>query len=170
MRNFAMEEPPRVGSLAERVRQYAGVLGDGLDLSKCMTVQRASDITPQPIDWLWPGRLARGKMTLMGGDPGRSKSQLASAIAAIISRGVTGLAMKGLHWTVENTIDTHEHMVIRNEVSQRPSDQQLQLIPLLAPQHAAPRRSRISSGNGISPPGLYQRPHSGRTTHDRKDR
>ena len=39
---------------------------------------------------------------------------------------------------VENTINAHEHMVIGNELSQRASNEQFQLIPLLAPQHVAP--------------------------------
>jgi putative DNA primase/helicase len=37
---------------------------------------RVSDIEPQPIDWLWEGRLARGKLTLIAGDPGLGKSQI----------------------------------------------------------------------------------------------
>jgi hypothetical protein len=32
----------------------------------------------------------------------------------------------------------HEYMVVRNKLSQRPSDEQLQLTPFLAPKHAAP--------------------------------
>ena len=45
---------------------------------------------------------------------------------------------------VEHTIDAHEHMVIRNELSQRASDEQLQLIPLLASQHGPPPPDRES--------------------------
>ena len=39
---------------------------------------------------------------------------------------------------VENAINPHQHMVVRNELPQRPSDEQLQLISLLVPKHAAP--------------------------------
>src|SRR5438552_2898293 len=35
---------------------------------------RLSDLTPEPIDWLWPGYLAAGKLTLIDGDPDRGKS------------------------------------------------------------------------------------------------
>ena len=54
---------------------------------KRLVVHRASDIIPVAVDWLWPGRLAIGKTTLIGGDPGLSKSQLATFIAATMSRG-----------------------------------------------------------------------------------
>jgi putative DNA primase/helicase len=52
-----------------------------------LIIQRASEITPEPIEWVWPGRLAIGKMTLVAGDPGLGKSQVAVGIAATITRG-----------------------------------------------------------------------------------
>src|SRR5262249_22496887 len=39
------------------------------------------------IDWLWPGVLAIGKLSMLIGDPGISKSQLAIRIAATVSNG-----------------------------------------------------------------------------------
>ena len=57
------------------------------DGSKRLVVHRASEITPVPVEWLWPGRIAIGKMTLIGGDPGLGKSQLAIHIAATVSQG-----------------------------------------------------------------------------------
>jgi hypothetical protein len=35
-----------------------------------------SEISPRPISWLWPGRLARRKLTLISGDPDLGKSQI----------------------------------------------------------------------------------------------
>jgi len=49
--------------------------------------RRASDIEPEHIEWLWPGRIAIGKQTCLAGDPGTGKSQLCIAIAAAISTG-----------------------------------------------------------------------------------
>lgn len=46
---------------------------------------RVSDIEPQPIDWLWEGRLARGKLTLIAGDPGLGKSQIGIDLHARLS-------------------------------------------------------------------------------------
>jgi len=49
--------------------------------------QRAADITPKRIDFLWDGRLARGKHTAFAGEPGDGKSQFSIYVAATISRG-----------------------------------------------------------------------------------
>jgi putative DNA primase/helicase len=48
---------------------------------------RASDVKPKPIEWLWQGRIALGKLTLIAGDPGLGKSLLTIAMAAHITRG-----------------------------------------------------------------------------------
>src|SRR5262249_13584096 len=37
--------------------------------------------------WLWPGRIACGKVTMLAGHPGLGKSQVALSIAAIVSTG-----------------------------------------------------------------------------------
>src|SRR5262249_14349360 len=47
----------------------------------------AAEIEPEPIDWIWDGRIARGKLTVIGGDPEEGKSQLGVYIAAAISNG-----------------------------------------------------------------------------------
>ena len=47
----------------------------------------ASEIEPERVEWLWPGRIARGKHTCIAGEPGTGKSQLATAIAASITMG-----------------------------------------------------------------------------------
>jgi hypothetical protein len=39
-----------------------------------------------PIDWIWPGYLARGKLTLIGGDPELGKSLITIDAAARLSR------------------------------------------------------------------------------------
>jgi putative DNA primase/helicase len=54
---------------------------------KRLIIHRASEINPVAVDWLWPGRLAIGKTTLVGGDPGLGKSQLTTFIAATTSTG-----------------------------------------------------------------------------------
>ena len=47
----------------------------------------AAGIPPRHIDFLWAGRLARGKHTAFAGEPGDGKSQLSIYVAATISRG-----------------------------------------------------------------------------------
>jgi hypothetical protein len=60
---------------------------------------RLSDVTSEPIDWIWPKRLAVGKKTLLAGDPGEGKSTLTIDTAARITRGAAwpdgGLAPQG---------------------------------------------------------------------------
>jgi hypothetical protein len=48
---------------------------------------RFSDIPPEEIQWLWEGRIARGKITLIAGDPGFGKSLLSIDLAARVSTG-----------------------------------------------------------------------------------
>jgi len=46
-----------------------------------------ADVRPEPVSWLWPGRIALGKLTLIAGDPGLGKSFLTLDMAARVSRG-----------------------------------------------------------------------------------
>ena len=52
-----------------------------------LVICNLSDVVPEKIDWLWPGRLAVGKLTIVAGEPGLGKSQLAIYIASCITRG-----------------------------------------------------------------------------------
>ena len=49
--------------------------------------RRAAGIEPKHIEFIWPGRIARGKHTAIAGEPGSGKSQLSVYIASTISRG-----------------------------------------------------------------------------------
>lgn len=46
-----------------------------------------SEVVPERIEWLWPGRIAKGKLSLLDGDPGQGKSALATDLAARKSTG-----------------------------------------------------------------------------------
>jgi putative DNA primase/helicase len=54
-----------------------------------------ADINAQPVRWVWPGRIALGKVTMLAGHPGTGKSQLALAIGATVTAGV--------RWPVDDT-------------------------------------------------------------------
>jgi hypothetical protein len=54
-----------------------------------LDVVRMSDVKPEPIEWLWRGRFARGKPTLLMGDPGLGKSLITHFSSAIVSTGGT---------------------------------------------------------------------------------
>jgi putative DNA primase/helicase len=48
---------------------------------------RASDIKPERLTWIWNGRIACGKVMLIGGPPGLGKSQVTVNLAATVSVG-----------------------------------------------------------------------------------
>ena len=45
------------------------------------------ELTYNPTEWVWPGRIARGKLTLIGGAPGSGKSTLAMELISCVTRG-----------------------------------------------------------------------------------
>jgi putative DNA primase/helicase len=47
-----------------------------------------ADVAPEAIQWVWPGFLAAGKVTLLSSDPGCGKSTLSIDIASRLSRGL----------------------------------------------------------------------------------
>ncbi|MFZ2388454.1 MAG: AAA family ATPase [Polaromonas sp.] len=46
-----------------------------------------SDLTPEPVCWLWPNWLALGKFHLLAGAPGQGKTTIAMAMAATVTIG-----------------------------------------------------------------------------------
>ncbi len=49
--------------------------------------RKASDIQAKPINWLWKNKFARGKVSMLAGDPGLGKSQVTTSMAAIVTNG-----------------------------------------------------------------------------------
>ena len=91
--NKAKCNPPLPGSevraIAQSVSRYEHAdpsrpqVGDkGLLTTRCL-----SDVEAKPVRWLWPGRIARGKLTIIAGNPGLGKSQITASIAAVVTRG-----------------------------------------------------------------------------------
>jgi hypothetical protein len=50
-------------------------------------VTTLSNVIPERVSWLWPGRLPVGKLVTFDGDPGVGKSTLALTFAAIVTTG-----------------------------------------------------------------------------------
>jgi hypothetical protein len=46
-----------------------------------------STVQPEPVAWLWLGRIPLGKLTILDGDPGLGKSVLTLDLAARVTRG-----------------------------------------------------------------------------------
>jgi hypothetical protein len=71
------EFSPRLDATLPQITKQDVVLLQRRDvlLSRCAAV-----IVPEKIEWVWPGRLARGKHTCAAGEPGGGKSHLASTV------------------------------------------------------------------------------------------
>ena len=81
----AIELFARVEAASEwRLSQHEPAARSGV---RELVICRASEIEPEPISWLWPGRIAVGKQTLIAGEPGLGKSQLSTAIVAAVTTG-----------------------------------------------------------------------------------
>ena len=52
-----------------------------------LEIIKASEITPKEVRWLWYPYIPFGKVTLLQGDPGDSKSKLMLSLAALLSKG-----------------------------------------------------------------------------------
>lgn len=46
-----------------------------------------ANVRPERVEWLWPGRIPRGKLTILDGDPGVGKTTLTADLAARVSQG-----------------------------------------------------------------------------------
>jgi putative DNA primase/helicase len=84
-------EEAEVRRIAESVARYEPAASNsrqpeatdaGSLVTRCL-----AEIESKPICWLWPGRIARGKLTIIAGNPGLGKSQITASIAAIVTTG-----------------------------------------------------------------------------------
>jgi AAA domain len=73
--------PPRVAAVRPEQVEPAADSGQGL------IITRLADVTPQPVTWLWRGRIPLGKLTVGAGDPGLGKSLLGIDLSARITLG-----------------------------------------------------------------------------------
>ena len=51
------------------------------------TILDMDTVTPEPIRWLWPGRIPLGMFVLIAGQPGVGKTTISHSIAAILTTG-----------------------------------------------------------------------------------
>jgi hypothetical protein len=58
-----------------------------VDQAPPVVAQRLSQWTPQPLRWLWTGRLALGKLAIVDGDPDQGKSLVVLDLCARLSTG-----------------------------------------------------------------------------------
>lgn len=58
-----------------------------VESKKKIIYKNANEIKIKPVHWLFKGFIARGKVTMIAGNPGLGKSQLTASFAAIVSTG-----------------------------------------------------------------------------------
>jgi RecA-family ATPase len=63
---------------------YQGLREDLLPVGKTL-----SEIQPEWVEWLWPRRIPKGKITILDGDPDNGKSVLTTDLAARVTAGLT---------------------------------------------------------------------------------
>jgi putative DNA primase/helicase len=81
--------PPNGAHYGKRVVDLADKRKPERAQEKQPTVElvSASAIEPEPVDWLWDGWFAKGKLQVIAGIPGTGKTTLALALGAITSIG-----------------------------------------------------------------------------------
>lgn len=88
-------KPWRPADLRGLLHKPGEVIPDGApdEIGKVTTrrasggLRKISDVERELIHWIWPGRLARGKATLLDGDEGMAKSLITLDVAARFSQG-----------------------------------------------------------------------------------
>jgi hypothetical protein len=80
LKNIFSPDPTQPGATSS-------LQGGGVNSSPTPVLVRMCDVKPEAVSWLWPGRIALGKLTLVAGDPGLGKSFLTLDITARLSSG-----------------------------------------------------------------------------------
>jgi hypothetical protein len=89
-----------LGPMVELLRRMKHARLDRMPPEEGSMTAPLSYVRDEPVEWIWPGRITRGKLTLIAGDPGVGKSFLTLDIAARVTRGLawpdgTGTAPTG---------------------------------------------------------------------------
>lgn len=82
------EELP-AAEIAQTAINGLAVIGSDHGSGRHAVLVNMNDVRPEAIHWLWPGRLAFGKLTILSGDPGLGKSFITMDLAARASAGRT---------------------------------------------------------------------------------
>lgn len=70
-----------------RSKRASGQFGNEPLLKSTVVLTCGTDLTPEPVQWLWPDWLALGKFHLLAGAPGQGKTTIAMGMAATVTIG-----------------------------------------------------------------------------------
>ena len=71
----------------ERSTRISDKFGARPLLNSTVVLTCGADLTPEPVQWLWPDWLALGKFHLLAGAPGQGKTTIAMGMAATVTIG-----------------------------------------------------------------------------------
>lgn len=89
-------------AIAGRSTGASGQFGTEPLLRSTVVLTCGADLTPEPVQWLWPDWLALGKFHLLAGAPGQGKTTIAMGMAATVTIG--GLWPDGSRCEVGNVL------------------------------------------------------------------
>jgi hypothetical protein len=98
-----------------------------------------SQLAPRTVAWLWPGRLALGKLAILDGDPGLGKSLVTLDLCARLSTGrpfPDGAAGPGASGAIVLNAEDGEEDVIRPRLQALGADLERVFVPHLARDQA----------------------------------
>jgi hypothetical protein len=84
---LAAARPPRHAPSAAPAPQPAAPPPPAPQLGPALRAVRGNELEYFPTQWVWPGRIACAKLTLIGGAPGTGKSTLIMRMAAAVTTG-----------------------------------------------------------------------------------
>lgn len=87
---FYCGQPKKAGADSSGLRHgndFEPEAKPGVKTIQGLSYRIGSDIEPKNVDWLWPNRFPRGKVSMLAGFPDQGKSQIMLNIAATITRG-----------------------------------------------------------------------------------
>jgi hypothetical protein len=93
--NRTMDRSMTVGKPPERANGHAATVSGCPEAMTFEVSERPrpvgkllSEVEPEQVEWLWPGRLPLGKLAVLDGDPGLGKSAVTLDLAARVSAGL----------------------------------------------------------------------------------
>jgi putative DNA primase/helicase len=84
---YRMHGPEAVNRCITNAAMPPKAPGNDVKQTSHAITRRMSNVIARPVKWLWPGRIACGKVTVLAGHPGLGKSQVTVNFAATVTTG-----------------------------------------------------------------------------------